>query len=162
MLPRMVLVDPVSQLELDRLAVRNTLERYLVCLDRRDFPGLAACFTEDAEANFEVAPERLIGAHAIVDFLRTIENYSASTHAWGNVSIVVQGDGAESDLFVVATLLRGPAATGRISVRGVRYQDRLVRSSGGWLIAERVHSALWQYDVVARAPFSAEATRRDG
>jgi hypothetical protein len=141
----------------DRVAIREVLERYLFALDRRDFSGLASCFGSDAQAEYVLSasgpPERLSGVDEIVSFLRRIEAFPASTHTWGNAGIQIDGDGAESDLLVTATLVNGPAASARVSVRGIRYVDRLVRSGDGWLIAHRRHAPIWQYDVASQNPF---------
>jgi hypothetical protein len=41
---------------------------------------------------------------------------------------------------------------GQVLVRGLRYDDRLVREDGAWRIASRRHNPLWQYETVSVLP----------
>jgi hypothetical protein len=52
----------------------------------------------------------------------------------------------------VAHLIEGVAGPGHVMVRGLRYEDRLVRQADGWRIAHRIHRSLWQYDAEAVSP----------
>jgi hypothetical protein len=150
-------MDDVSvEIAADRTAVRDVLERYLFGLDRRDYRGLASCFASDAQAEYLLSasapPDRLNGVDEIVAFLQQIEAFPVSTHALGNAEIRIDGDRATSDSLVTATLLSGDAVSGRIHVRGIRYADRFLRSTDGWLITHRRHTPVWQYDVVSHPP----------
>jgi hypothetical protein len=51
---------------------------------------------------------------------------------------------------LVASLLDGDDVNGRVLVRAIRYTDRLRRVDGRWLIYERLHEPLWQYDAVSQ------------
>ena len=66
-----------------------------------------------------------------------------STHLLGGVVLEPAGDAVAARSTVVAYLVRG----GAVRVRGLRYQDRLVREGGEWVIADRVHSLSWMSKV---------------
>ena len=79
----------------------------------------------------------------LIDLLRSRHTAEASTHLLGGVVLETAGDAVSARSTVVAYLVRG----GSVRVRGLRYQDRLVRDAGEWLIAERVHSLSWMSEV---------------
>lgn len=150
------------RLAVDRFTVREHLERYCACLDARDFEGVAACFTHDAEAAFGSGvgdADPLVGGKAIADWLRVLDNYRESIHAVSHVTVAF--DGAEADVgsLLVATLIGGPERSGRAYVRGIRYTDRMVRRDGGWLIRRRRHRPLWQYEALSQVPGLPEPPR---
>ena len=126
----------------DRAAIEALLARYLDAIDRFDFDAVGACFVADARASYGGEPP-VDGRRAIVDLLRSRHTAEASTHLLGGVVLETAGDAVSARSTVVAYLVRG----GSVRVRGLRYQDRLVRDAGEWLIAERVHSLSWMSEV---------------
>jgi ketosteroid isomerase-like protein len=133
---------------LDRAAIRGTIEEYFNALDGRDFARLGACFTEDARAEYDAGDgaQQLAGRDEIVARIRGIESCPASTHSLSSTTLELDRDTARADTFAVAVLLLGPNDGGSILVRGLRYEDVLVRARAGWSIASRVHRPLWQYE----------------
>lgn len=138
-----------GQALLDRLAVRETIEGYLYCLDRKDWGGIAASFSDNARARYNLDPKIMVGGKAIADFLHLVETYASTNHALSNLHIVVEGDHATSDSHVIATLHLGDHLTGRVLVRSIRYQDTLQRDGDRWVISERFHEPQWQFDVTS-------------
>ena len=129
----------------DREEIRDLLVRYARCLDLHDFAGAGECFTEDAVAEFSgVVLEP--GASAIARHLEGLRRFRASTHLISNVLIELHGAEAEvSSQAVVHLLLRD-----RIRVRGLFYEDRVIRGLSGWRIAERHHRADWSIELPLR------------
>ena len=129
----------------DRLAIRETIERYFAGLDRRDGEWIAGAFTQDAEGEINAFGRKNVfrGRAAFGNFAKGMAQYASSNHALSNVRIVVDGDRATSDTYAIAHLLDKD----KIMVRGLQYVDELVRESDGWRIARRTHNTLWQYDV---------------
>jgi hypothetical protein len=126
----------------ERDAIEAVLVRYLDAIDRFDFDAVGACFAVGARASYGGEPP-VYGRQAIVDLLRSRHTADASTHLLGGVLLEPAGDGVGARSTVVAYLVRG----GAVRVRGLRYEDRLVRVAGGWAIAERVHSLSWMGEV---------------
>lgn len=131
---------------LDHSDVRRILEKYMSCLDRRDYAGIASCFTDDAEIQYDLKPWRFKGGRELADQARFIEQYTATNHAVSNVDIELSGDTAHTHIFAVATLLAGTEVSGRVLVRGIHYEDWLARSANGWRISRRIHRPTWQFD----------------
>jgi SnoaL-like domain len=129
---------------LEELALRRVMDRYLACLDRRDFDGIAACFTDNASIVYLDGRVSLVGGRALADYLRFVTNFSASNHTVSSFAVQLDGATATMDTLAVAILLEGEADSGRLLVRGIHYQDRLVRHDEGWLIDQRDHGATWQ------------------
>jgi len=136
-----------------QLIVRTVIERYFNALDRRDFALLATCFTK--EVDFELNLENRIVVHgqdAVVAWMNGMPRPAASNHALSNTAIVIDGDEASATTFAVVHVIMGDIGSGQVLVRGLRYDDRLVRQDGGWRIASRQHNPLWQYETVAVLP----------
>lgn len=119
--------------------------RYASAIDRRDWDAVGTCFAEDAQATYA---GRLLGPgrDAIIEFLRGATTSLASTHLVGGVSIQVEGDQATSDQTALACHL---VQEGKVTLRGLRYRDRLQRRNGAWQIMERVHEPAWTAEAPA-------------
>ena len=147
---------------IDRLHIRERLERYCACLDARDYAGVAACFTEDCRATFGTGvgdADPLVGGQAIAGWLRVLDNYRESVHAVSHVAVQFDGEGADVASLLVATLIGGADRSGRAYIRGIRYEDRMVRQGDGWLIQRRRHRPLWQYEALSQVPGLPEPPR---
>jgi len=135
---------------LDRAEIRRIVDKYMSALDRRDYAGIAACFTKDADIQYDLKPWRFKGGKELADQARLIEQFTATTHAVSNIDIEIDGDTARLHMQGMATLLSGRHDSGRILVRGIHYEDSLVRSESGWLIARRIHKPTWQFDAASQ------------
>ncbi len=129
--------------------IRGLLERYFNAIDRRDFDLLATCFTQDVTFEFNLDTKIMVlGRDAVVSRMSELQRPKSSNHALSNTSIVVDGEEARATTFAVVHVVTTDPS-GRILVRGIRYDDRLVRVEDRWRIAERRHNPLWQYETVA-------------
>jgi len=135
---------------LDRLAVRETIERYMAHLDQGDWAGVASCFTDDAESVYNDDPTVLRGGVEVAGFIqRALTAYEGTVHDLANCQVFVQGDSATAITRALVGMVR-PVAT--VTFRAVEYTDELRRVSGTWLIVRRKHVPLWQSDIPAKAP----------
>jgi hypothetical protein len=133
---------------MQRAAIRDVFERYFCSLDLGDIEALAACFTPAVSATYQLGrPEERthMGRDSLVRQLaENRRRRTSSIHSLGNVDITLNGDRAATAVtHAVATLV----GDGRVMVRGLRYEDRLVCEDGTWRISARMHVPLWQYDV---------------
>ena len=128
----------------DRIAVQDLLAAYLDAIDRFDWPAVGACFAPDARASYGGA-EAISGRERIVDMLRSHHLADASTHLLGGVVVAPEREGVRARSTVVAHIVRG----GVLRIRGLRYEDRLERRRGAWLITDRVHSLQWMAEAPA-------------
>jgi len=136
-------------------SIRELLEQYFHAIDSRDEQLLTSCFTADATALYHkgfVTQVSLVSSEGIARFLlKRTSVYSATTHLIGNTRIQVKDNTACTAMFSVANCV--VANEPKILVRGIRYEDNLVRSDeAGWLIKDRVHIPQWQYEVASVLP----------
>jgi len=132
--------------ELDQLGVRRTLDRYFHCVDAGDWELLETCFTEDAyfEFNLSATQKKILeGGKVIADYFHERNQlFRTKTHYIGHAEITVNGDSAKADVYALSNIV----INDRISIRGLRYADELVRGAdGNWRFRKRVHRALWSY-----------------
>jgi len=128
---------------LDKYQIADLCARYAYALDQKDWSALRACFTD---APVFVHPGgRIEGVDGIVGRARgALEPLDASQHLLGNIVIDVDCDDATSICYFQAQHVRAGTPGGDTYLIAGRYADRLVRTSQGWLIAERVQAYLWR------------------
>ncbi len=138
---------------LDKIRIRDIINKYFFGLDRRDWDAVSSCFTSDAR--WESKPETVDrssetvvrnGIKVIIEKLHKVEQFSATSHLATSQSIKIRGDTAAAETFAIAHCIFGPVDRGRIFVRGLLYVDELFRTAEGWRIQHRVHITIWQYE----------------
>ena len=125
----------------DQVAIEQLLNRYCHKLDRGDIEAVIELFSDDAV----LIPEYEGGAHhAGREAVRGwYTHYAATTiaavrglrHKISTVMIEVDGDTATAACYLDADSIH--KTSGKRSLVGGRYEDRLVRTPAGWRIAER-------------------------
>lgn len=135
----------------DRFLIERVLVRYLAYLDDQNWNGIVGCFTGSAESYYNNDGQRLVGGAGVSDWLHRMVVYAATNHTFSNAIINIDDDHATAHSRVIATLLSGEHGRGRVQVRGIDYQDELVRVDNLWLICKRVHQPVWQYDAPSTA-----------
>jgi len=121
---------------LDRLAIREVIERYTDALNRRDFAAMAALFTDDAgwsvDAPFNLRFEGAAIATSIAAMIGRHAFLLQMTHA---IVVDVEGDHAVAHTTIHEVAQAADGASGLNSF-GL-YHDRLVRTAEGWRFVER-------------------------
>ena len=126
----------------DRGEIAELLARYAIAVDERRFDDVGACFTEDGQATYSgVRLEP--GRAAIVAHLSPLVDIPMSQHVVGTTSITVDGERASAVSYTTVHAVRPTADGHEVVHRGLRYDDRLIRTSAGWLFSERYHQVLW-------------------
>jgi ketosteroid isomerase-like protein len=141
----------------DRLAIRELIDAYAQCADRRDAEGQMALFVEDTV--FQVfmdsrSPEPtyvLQGRSALAPVFADLNQYQATTHFNGQSTIRLSGDTATSESYCVAHHLTVDGDKRTLMIASIRYLDRFVKQHGAWLFAERKLMVDWT-DTRASAP----------
>lgn len=163
--------DPLRPL-LDRAAIHDVHAAYFRGLDRGDEDQVRRCFTDDVVAYYDgrsaVRPgndDPIIGIDALMASFHTFRNqrsgaWKITTHFMGNLNYLeLDGDSARTETNIIACLVLSEG-TERVSMRAIRYVDRLRRTSEGWRIFERIHTLDWSCE--APTSFSvAMSERRD-
>jgi hypothetical protein len=144
-----------QQLWMDKVAIRELIDRYFFGEGRLDVDTILSCFTPDATFGEAVGHD---GIRAIMD---GISYFKACYVIGASQQITVNGDMADADTQAVGFALRtdggGSDRPGRIMVQGVRYKDHLVRTAEGWRIKARCgfddpskgHDTPWQFDTIS-------------
>lgn len=115
---------------------------------------LIACFTAEAVAHYHKGFEAEVRLYTAVNIARFLLKrtllYAATNHQACNIRICVRADSASSVIHALAHLLL--ASEPKILVRGMRYEDELIRIDDTWRIRSRLHTPRWQYEAVAVRP----------
>jgi ketosteroid isomerase-like protein len=127
----------------DRLAIRELIDAYAHCADRRDANGQMALFTEDTA--FHVFMDSgssdptyvLHGRNALAPVFADLNQYQATTHFNGQSTIRLDGDKATGESYCLAHHLTVASDKRTLMTASIRYLDKFVKQNGAWLFAER-------------------------
>lgn len=137
--------DPLKTL-VDRQEIADLCTRYTYALDRRDWNGVRACFTDAAV--FTHPGGRVDGGDGIIERARgALEQLDASQHLLGNVLVELDAedeDAATSVCYFQAQHVRVGTPGGDTYIIAGSYSDQLVRTGHGWRIAHRDQAYLWR------------------
>jgi ketosteroid isomerase-like protein len=146
-------LDEIQRL-IDRAAIQDVLARYFQGIDAADQDQVRSCFTDDIRAAYDNRGF-VEGIEALMGSFLAFKNkasgaWKATSHFMGNLSFTsLQQELAETETYAIA-FLTTPSATGdRVTMRSLRYLDRLRRTNDGWRISERVHTLDWSCEVPA-------------
>src|SRR5260370_28985721 len=128
----------------DRLAIRELVEAYAHCADRRDAEGQMALFTTDTHfvvyvnAKDPAPSQELHSRQALAPVFAALNQYDATTHFIGQSTLfTLTGDRATGEAYCLAHHVTVDGATRRLMVASLRYLDTFVKADGAWLFAER-------------------------
>jgi ketosteroid isomerase-like protein len=127
----------------DRLAIRELIDAYAHCADRRDAAGQKALFTEDTRfVVYMNGPgtgptQELEGREALTPVFDDLNRYQATTHFNGQSTIALDGDRATGESYCLAHHLSTEDGTRKLMVASLRYLDAFVKTAGTWRFAER-------------------------
>ena len=127
----------------DKQEITELCYRYGLTLDNRDWTGLDALFTPDADAFYlDLPPSH--GYQAIEDTCRSaLGPLSATQHLISNVVVRLDGDRAESTCYLQAQHVKTGTPGGDNFIIAGRYDDQLIRTSDGWRFRERRLTLIW-------------------
>ena len=138
----------------DRAAIHDLLSRYFHGLDRCDPAQVRTCFTEDVQAHYDHRPPAK-GIEEMMSGFRTFKRIPESklkmtTHFMGNLVFrLLEGDVAETETNAIAFLVETDEGADLVSMRSLRYLDRMRRQADGWRISDRIHTLDWSCQVPA-------------
>ena len=128
----------------DRLAIRELIDAYAHCADRRDAAGQMALFTHDShfvvymDATLDEPTQDLRGRAALAPVFDTLNTYVTTTHFNGQSTVVLNGERATGESYCLAHHLSvGEDGRRTMMIAALRYLDELVKQDGVWLFAER-------------------------
>src|SRR5882672_1505502 len=135
----------------DRLAIRELIETYAHCADRRDAKGQMALFTTNTHlvvymnAKDPTPSQEFRTREALAPVFAELNKYDATTHFVGQSTIfTLTGDRATGEAYCLAHHVTVDSGRRRLMVASLRYLDEFVKMDGVWLFAERVLSVDWK------------------
>jgi hypothetical protein len=134
----------------DRLAIRELVEAYAHCADRRDAKGQMALFTTDTHfvvymnAKDPRPSQELRSREALAPVFDNLNQYAATMHFVGqSTTFSLSGDRATGEAYCIAHHLTVDGEKRRVMVAYLRYRDVFVKMEGVWLFAERLLYVDW-------------------
>jgi ketosteroid isomerase-like protein len=128
----------------DRLAIRELVEAYAHCADRRDAHGQMSLFTPDThfvvfmDAKDPKPSQELHSREALAPVFADLNKYEATTHFVGQSTIfTLGGDHATGEAYTLAHHVWTDAGKRRLMLASLRYLDTFVKIEGAWLFSER-------------------------
>ena len=134
----------------DRLAIRELIEAYAHCADRRDAKGQMALFTADTHfvvymnAKDPKPSQDLNSREALAPVFADLNRYYATTHFVGQSTILTLNDNrATGEAYCLAHHVTMDGGRRRLMIASLRYLDTFAKIDGAWLFAERLLYVDW-------------------
>ena len=134
----------------DRLAIRELVDAYAHCADRRDAEGQMALFIKDTHfvvymnTQDPTPSQELHSREALAPVFAELNKYDATTHFVGQSTIfTLTGDRATAEAYCLAHHVTVDGGKRRLMVASLRYVDTFVKMDGAWLFAERLLYVDW-------------------
>jgi ketosteroid isomerase-like protein len=128
----------------DRLAIRELVEAYAHCADRRDAKGQMSLFTADTHfvvfmnAKDPTSSQELHSCETLAPVFAELNKYDATTHFVGQSTIFsLTGERATGEAYCLAHHVTAGAGKRRLVIASLRYLDTFAKIAGDWLFAER-------------------------
>ena len=134
----------------DRLAIRELVEAYAHCADRRDAKGQMALFTADTHfvvhmnAKDPKPSQDLNSREALAPVFADLNRYDVTTHFVGQSTILtLNGNRATGEAYCLAHHVTMDGGRRRLMIASLRYLDTFAKINGAWLFAERLLYVDW-------------------
>jgi len=134
----------------DRLAIRELVEAYAYCADRRDAKGQMSLFTPDTHfvvfmnAKDPKPSMELHSREALAPVFADLNKYNATTHFVGQSTIFkLTSDRATGEAYCLAHHVTVDGEKRRLMLAALRYLDTFVKLNGAWLFSERLLYVDW-------------------
>jgi hypothetical protein len=134
----------------DRLAIRELVEAYAYCADRRDAAGQMALFTPDThfvvymDAKNSTPSQEFHSREALAPVFADLNKYQATMHFVGQSTILsLADDRATGQAYCLAHHLTVDGDKRRLMIAALRYIDTFAKVDGAWLFAERLLYVDW-------------------
>src|ERR1700680_2418854 len=128
----------------DRLAIRELIESYAHCADRRDAEGQMSLFTADTHfvvymnAKDPTPSQQLHSREALAPVFAELNKYDATTHFVGQSTIfTLTDDRGSGEAYCLAHHVTVDGEKRSLMLASLRYLDTFAKMEGAWLFAER-------------------------
>ncbi|MGA7926579.1 MAG: nuclear transport factor 2 family protein [Candidatus Sulfotelmatobacter sp.] len=134
----------------DRLAIRELVEAYAHCADRRDAKGQMSLFTTDTHfvvymnAKDPNPSQELNSREALAPVFADLNKYAATMHFVGQTTILsLTDDRGTGEAYCLAHHLTVDDGKRQLMIAALRYYDTFAKIGGSWLFAERLLYVDW-------------------
>ena len=133
----------------DRLAIRELVDAYAYCADRRDAVGQMELFTEDAD--FQVymdtsnptPTQHIQGRTALAPVFDELNVYEATMHFNGQSTTVLDGEHATGVAYCLAHHVKVEGSERSVMIAAIRYLDTFVKEDDIWCFGQRKLMVDW-------------------
>jgi ketosteroid isomerase-like protein len=134
----------------DRLAIRELVEAYAHCADRRDAKGQMSLFTPDTHfvvymnSKDPKPSQELHSRETLAPVFADLNKYDATMHFLGQTTVfTLTGDRGTGETYCMPHHLTIDGEKRRLMIAALRYYDTFVKVDGAWLFAERLLYVDW-------------------
>jgi ketosteroid isomerase-like protein len=134
----------------DRLAIRELVEAYAHCADRRDAEGQMSLFVPDThfvvfkDAKDPHPTQDLNSRAELAPVFAELNKYAATTHFVGQTTIsTLTGDRATGETYCLAHHVTADGGNHRLMIASLRYLDTFAKKDGRWFFEERLLYVDW-------------------
>jgi hypothetical protein len=127
----------------DRLAIRELVDAYAQCADRRLAEEQKALFTQDTHfvvymGGQGTEPTQVIdGREGLTPVFQDLNRYETTQHFNGQSTIELDGDRATGETYCIAHHLFTESGERKLMLAHLRYGDTFIKLGGVWLFAAR-------------------------
>jgi hypothetical protein len=134
----------------DRLAIRELVEAYAHCADRRDAKGQMALFTADTHfvvymnAKDPNPSQELRSREQLAPVFADLNKYVATMHFLGQTTILtLTSSRGTGETYCIPHHLTIEGGKRRLMIAALRYYDTFAKVDGEWFFAERLLYVDW-------------------
>jgi hypothetical protein len=141
----------ISPIEVaDPLAIRELIEAYAHCADRRDARGQMALFSEDTHfvvymnSRDPKPVQELRSREALAPVFADLNRYHATTQFVGQSSILcLSNERGTGETYTLAHHITVEGDGRRLMLASLRYNDAFVKQDDAWFFSERLLYVDW-------------------
>ena len=134
----------------NRIAIRERIEAYAHCADRREAKGQMSLFTPDTHfvvymnAKDPKPSQEFHSREALAPVFADLNKYAATMHFLGQSTILsLTDDRGTGEAYCLAHHLTVDGDKRKLMIAALRYYDTFVKTDGSWLFAERLLYVDW-------------------
>lgn len=141
--------DLTAQEIADRLAIRELVDAYAHCADRRDIVGQMSLFTADTEflvymdSRNPVPTQEIRGRDSLRPVFENLSGYEATTHFNGQSTVTWTQDAATGVSYCLAHHVKVDGQNRNLMIASIRYLDQFVKMDGHWYFRQRKLMVDW-------------------
>jgi hypothetical protein len=133
----------------DRLAIRELLNAYAHCADRRDVEGQMSLFTADTEflvfmdSRTAEPSQKISGREGLRPVFENLKTYEATTHVNGQSTVMWGQNSVLGISYCLAHHVKVDGSNRTLMIASIRYLDQFVKLDGHWYFKQRKLMVDW-------------------